>query len=63
VFAKEEESAPVWHADRDGDQAAVPRSAQTRLTDGGNKDLAGMSLLRCGADGLVVRDRDFWAQG
>jgi len=54
---------PVRHADRGGDQAAVPWSAQTSLTDGSNKDLAEMSLLRCGADGLVVRDRDFWAQG
>jgi hypothetical protein len=36
----------------DGDQAAVPWSAPTRLTDGGTEDLAGVSLLRFGADGL-----------
>lgn len=41
----------------DGDQAAVPWSAQTRLTDGGTEDLAGVSLLRFGADGLVVEER------
>ena len=52
---------PVRHADRDGGQAAVPWSAQTRLTDGGTKDPGG--LLRFGADGHVVEDRDFWAQG
>ena len=44
----------------DGDQAAVPWSAQTRLMDGGTEDLAGVSLLRFGADGLVVEERDFW---
>jgi hypothetical protein len=44
----------------DGDRAAVPWSAQTRLTDGGAEDLAGVSLLRFGADGLVVEERDFW---
>ena len=43
----------------DGDQAAVPWSAQTRLTDGGTEDLAGVSLLRFGAGGLVVEERDF----
>ncbi len=47
----------------DGDQAAVPWSAQTRLTDGGTEDLAGVSLVRFRADGLVVEERDFWNQG
>ena len=61
VFAEEESAecrfgAPVV----DGDQAAVPWSAQTRLADGGAEDLAGVSLLRFGADGLVVEERDFW---
>jgi hypothetical protein len=41
----------------------VPWSAQTSLTDGGNKDLAEMSLPRFGTDRLVVKDRDFWTQG
>jgi len=61
VFAREESvrcrfGVPIV----DGDQAAVPWSAQTRLTGGGSEDLAGVSLLRFGADGLVVEERDFW---
>jgi hypothetical protein len=43
----------------DGDQAAVFWTAETRLKDGGTEDLAGVSLLRFGADGLVVEERDF----
>ena len=63
VFAEEESAqcrfgTPIV----DGDQAAVPWSAQTRLTDGGTEDLAGVSLLRFRADGLVVEERDFYAQ-
>ena len=63
VFAEEESAqcrfgTPIV----DGDQAAVPWSAQARLTDGGTEDLAGVSLLRFRADGLVVEERDFWAQ-
>ena len=63
VFA-EEESARCQFGEPivDGDQAAVPWSAQTRLTDGGAEDLAGVSVLRFGADGLVVEERDFWNQ-
>jgi len=38
-------------------------SAQTTLTDGSTEDLAGVSVLRFSADGLVVEERDFWAQG
>ena len=61
VFAEEESAecrfgAPIV----DGDQAAVHWSAQARLTDGGTEDLAGVSLLRFGTDGLVVEERDFW---
>jgi hypothetical protein len=41
----------------------VPWSAQTTLTDGGAEDLAGVSLLRFNADGLVTEERDFWSQG
>jgi hypothetical protein len=64
VFAEEESARcrfgqPVV----DGDRAAVSWSAQTKLTDGGTEDLAGVSLLRFGADGLVVEERDFWNQG
>ena len=60
----EEESAQVWFGAPvvDGDQAAVPWTAQTRLTDGGSEDLAGVSLLRFGNDGLVVEEHDFWNQ-
>ena len=63
VFA-EEESADCWFGTPivDGDQAAVPWSAQSRLVGGGTEDLAGVSLLRFGADGLVVEERDFWNQ-
>jgi hypothetical protein len=60
----EEESAQCWFGTPivDGDQAAVRWSAQTRLADGGTEDLAGVSLLRFSADGLVVEERDFWAE-
>lgn len=62
VFAEEESArcqfgTPIV----DGDQAAVQWSAQTTLTDGGAEDLAGVSLLRFNADGLVVEHRDFWS--
>lgn len=43
----------------DGDQAAVTWSAQTRLVDGGTEDLAGVSVLRFDASGLVLEHRDF----
>jgi SnoaL-like domain len=63
VFAEEESArcrfgTPIV----DGDQAAVPWTAQTRLNDGGAEDLAGVSLLRFRADGLVTEERDFSAQ-
>jgi len=45
----------------DGDRAAVEWSAETRLKDGSSERLAGLSLLRFDADGLVVEQRDFWA--
>jgi ketosteroid isomerase-like protein len=63
VFAEEESAqcqfgTPVV----DGDQAAVPWSAQSRLADGGTENLAGVSLLRFRDDGLVLEERDFWNQ-
>jgi hypothetical protein len=60
VFA-EEESAQCQFGTPivDGDQAAVPWSAQTRLKDGGTENLAGVSMLRFRADGLVSEERDF----
>jgi SnoaL-like domain len=61
VFAEEEWAECQFGAPLvDGDQAAVPWSAQVRLTDGGSEDLAGVSVLRFGTDGLVVEERDFW---
>ena len=45
----------------DGERAAVPWSAETKLKDGGTEKLAGVSLLRFDGDGLVVEQRDFWA--
>jgi hypothetical protein len=63
VFAEEESAQCRFGGPLvDGDQAAVPWTAQTRLTDGGSEDLAGVSLLRFGSDGLVVEERDFWNQ-
>jgi len=61
VFA-EEESAQCQFGTPivDGDQAAVPWSAQTRLADGGAEDLAGVSLLRFSEDGLVQEEHDYW---
>jgi len=61
VFA-EEESAQCQFGEPivDGDRAAVPWAARTRLTDGDSEDLAGVSVLRFGADGLVVEHRDYW---
>jgi hypothetical protein len=63
VFA-EEESAQCQFGTPivDGDQAAVPWTARTRLVDGGTEDLSGVSLLRFGPDGLVVEERDFAEQ-
>ena len=63
VFAAEESArcqfgTPIV----DGDRAAVAWSAQTQLTDGSSEDLAGVSLLRFTADGLVAEERDFWNQ-
>src|SRR5207247_7460702 len=64
VFAEEESAQSRFGTPIvDGDQAAVPWSAQTRLTDGGTEDLAGASLLRFRADGLEVEERDFRNQG
>jgi hypothetical protein len=53
--------AQVW--ERGWPEHDASASAQTRLTDGGTEDLAGVSVLRFRADGLVVEERDFWNQG
>jgi SnoaL-like domain len=59
----EEESAQCEFGDPivDGERAAVEWSAETKLKDGVAERLAGVSLLRFDADGLVVEQRDFWA--
>jgi hypothetical protein len=44
------------------EESAQCRFGATRLTDGGSEDLAGVSLLRFGSDGLVVEERDFCHQ-
>jgi hypothetical protein len=59
----EEESAECDFGEPvvDGDRAAVEWSAEAKLKDGSTEKLAGVSLLRFDADGLVLEQRDFWA--
>ena len=61
----EEESADCEFGEPivEDDRAAVEWRAETRLKDGGSEKLAGVSLLRFDADGLVTEQRDFWAAG
>jgi hypothetical protein len=63
VFAEEESArcefgTPIV----DGDRAAVPWSAQTKLVGGGAEDLVGVSLLRFDGNGLVVEEQDIWVE-
>jgi ketosteroid isomerase-like protein len=44
----------------DGDRAAVEYWAILRRRDGGEATLAGIAVLRFGADGLVLEQRDYW---
>jgi hypothetical protein len=44
----------------DGDRAAIVWRGDTKLADGGEEHLAGVSVLRFDDDGLVVEQRDFW---
>jgi hypothetical protein len=61
VFDEEESAACEFGTPIvDGDRAAVPWSAQTKLVDGGTEDLVGVSLLRFDANGLIVEHRDVW---
>ena len=59
----EEEWAEFWFAEPmvAGEQAAVQYWAVLGTTDGKTSTLAGVSLLRFGADGLVAEHRDYWA--
>jgi hypothetical protein len=61
----DEESAECEFAEPivDDDRAAVEWSAETRLKNGRTEKLAGVSLLRFDAEGLVTEQRDFWAEG
>ncbi|HEY7004401.1 MAG TPA: nuclear transport factor 2 family protein [Gaiellaceae bacterium] len=61
----EEKAEECWFGEPivDGDRAAVEWSAKTKQKDGSGEKLAGVSLLRFDADGLVVEQRDFWANG
>lgn len=43
-----------------GERAAVEYWALRRRRDGGEATLAGIALIRFGADGLVVEQRDYW---
>jgi hypothetical protein len=64
VFAEEESAECEFGAPLvDGDRAAVSWSARTRLADGGAENLAGVSLLRFDASGLVLEHRDFSVLG
>lgn len=63
VFAEEESATCRFGRPLvDGDRAAVPWSAETRLVGGGQEVLAGVSLLRFDSEGLVVEERDYWNQ-
>lgn len=59
----EEESAECDFGEPivDADRAVIEWSAETKLKDGGSEKLAGISVLRFDADGLVTEQRDFWA--
>jgi hypothetical protein len=59
----EEESAECEFGEPivDGDRAAVEWWAETKLKDGRREKLAGVSLLRFNADGLVIGHSAFWA--
>jgi hypothetical protein len=46
----------------DGQSAAVAWRARLRFEAGGSEQLAGVSLLRFDAAGLVIRQLDFWGR-
>lgn len=62
VLAEEEAEPEVWFGDPivDGDRAAVEYWAVVRA-EGREQTLAGTTLLRFDAEGLVVEHRDYWA--
>lgn len=61
VFAEEASAQASFEEPLvDGDRAAIEWRGDTKLTDGGEEHLAGVSLVRFDADGLVVEQHDFW---
>jgi hypothetical protein len=62
VLAEEEAEPEVWFGEPivDDDRAAVEYWAIVRY-EGRDHTLAGTTLLRFDADGLVVEHRDYWA--
>lgn len=61
VFTEEESATCQFGTPLvDGDQAAVPWRAKTRLVHGGTEDLVGVSMLHFDASGLVIEERDIW---
>jgi len=62
VLAEEEAEPEVWFGEPivSGDRAAVEYWAILRV-EGKEHALAGTTLLRFDADGLVVEHRDYWA--
>jgi hypothetical protein len=62
VFAEEEAEPEVWFGEPivGGDRAAVEYWAVVRY-EGRDHTLAGTTLLRFEADGLVIEHRDYWA--
>jgi len=65
AFESEEAGAEVQFGDAfasAGDRSVVEWHAVVVEKDGGETTLAGVSLLRFDEDGLVVEQRDYWAQ-
>ena len=65
AFADEEPGADVRLGEPvvvDGDRAAVEYWATVRDREGVETTIAGISLIRFGANGLVVEQRDYWHQ-
>ena len=62
VLAEEEAEPEVWFGEPivSGDRAAVEYWAILRV-EGKEQTLAGTTLLRFDAEGLVVEHRDYWA--
>jgi hypothetical protein len=64
VFAEEESAQASFEEPLvDGDRAAVAWRGDTKLQDGGEEHLVGVSLLRFDDDGRVVWQRDVWMGG